>query len=245
MKKIVPFNNVLKLNTDVSEITAISLEHDIKTESDLISGSFYITGEYKITDGQLDRESFSFELPFDIALSNEYKEGTLVIDIDDFRYELIDRDKLKVNIDLFIDGEIVEVVMPRDTRCLDMDMDVEPLDKDEDTSEVVEEEIVPERIELLKEMLTDKEDDYVNDKSINIENVNNNEEENKNEFINIFNGVNEEEKYVTYRVYRVMEGDTIDKILDKYKVSKEELGNYNDITNINVGDKLIIPAYDK
>ncbi len=242
MKKIVPFNNVLKFDTDVSEITAISLEHDIKTESDLISGSFYITGEYKITDGQLDRESFNFELPFDIALSNEYKEGTLVIDIDDFRYELVERDKLKVNIDLFIDGEIIDV----QERCLDMDMDVEPLDYEKVSSEVVEEEkIVPERIELLKEMLTDKEDDYVNDKDINIENVNNNEEENKNENINIFNSFSNDDKYVTYRVYRVLEGDTIDKILEKYKVTKDELADYNDITNINVGDKLIIPAYDK
>ena len=30
VKKIVPFNNVLTFNTDVCEITAISLEHEIK-----------------------------------------------------------------------------------------------------------------------------------------------------------------------------------------------------------------------
>ena len=29
MKKIVPFNNVLELESDACEITAISLEHDI------------------------------------------------------------------------------------------------------------------------------------------------------------------------------------------------------------------------
>ena len=51
MKKIVPFNNILTFNTDVSEITAISLEHDIKLAPDSISGVFHISGEYKITDG--------------------------------------------------------------------------------------------------------------------------------------------------------------------------------------------------
>ena len=41
MKKIVPFNNVLDFNTDVKEITAISLEHEInKTEDkDYVNGS--------------------------------------------------------------------------------------------------------------------------------------------------------------------------------------------------------------
>ena len=36
MKKIVPFNNVLDFSTDVCEITAISLEHKIKTEEDVL-----------------------------------------------------------------------------------------------------------------------------------------------------------------------------------------------------------------
>ena len=69
MKKIVPFNNVLNFETDVCEITAISLEHKIDMEDDAISGVFYITGEYKIIDGQLEREKFNFELPFDIAIT--------------------------------------------------------------------------------------------------------------------------------------------------------------------------------
>ena len=108
MKKIVPFNNVLTFNTDICEITAISLEHDIKKEKDAISGVFYISGEYKITDGQLDKDKFNFELPFDVALGSNYDLNTLDVDIDDFRYEQISRNELKVNIDLYIDGEIIE-----------------------------------------------------------------------------------------------------------------------------------------
>ena len=115
MKKIVPFNNVLQFNTDVREITAISLEHEINKSPDMISGVFYISGEYKITDGQLDKEKFNFELPFDIALSSNYRSDSLLVDIDDFRYDLISDKDLKVNIDLYIDGE-VEEPLPRETR---------------------------------------------------------------------------------------------------------------------------------
>lgn len=285
MRKIVPFNNILNFNTDVREITAISLEHDINTENDLISGTFYISGEYKITDGQLDRETFNFELPFDIALGSEYDRNTLIIDIDDFRYELIDRDKLKVNIDLFIDGEVTSVESTDEERCIEAEELPEPIHinvdnditngfvdnndnlvlEDEDKSleedmineesfleeslesEIdIQEETMPERIDLLEEMLNSNKEDNMNNNTV-IENDNdigiNNEFTNNN--VNLFGDLNEEEKYVTYRVYRVSEGDTIDKILEKYKVSKEELNNYNDITNINVGDKLIIPTNDK
>ena len=98
MKKIIPFNNVLDFNTDVKEITAISLEHEIKKYPDMVSGIFYISGEYKITEGLLEREKFNFELPFDIALTNNYNTDSLFVDIDDFRYDLISDKNLKVNI---------------------------------------------------------------------------------------------------------------------------------------------------
>lgn len=242
MKKIVPFNNVLNFETDVCEITAISLEHKIDMEDDAISGVFYITGEYKITDGQLEREKFNFELPFDIALGNTYDRSTLVVDIDDFRYEIVDRNKLKVNIDLYIDGEVVPDRIVEEDR-----IDNNNLEEEVDTNKEVD-EIEPvitsskERIDLLDEMLDNSEEkDMESEKEININNENNNNQEN----INILNGISNDTEYVTYRVYRIMEGDTIDKIIEKYKVSREELEKYNDLGDIKIGDKLIIPANDK
>lgn len=304
MRKIVPFNNVLNFSTDVCEITAISLEHDINMTSDLISGQFHITGEYKITDGDILREKFSFDLPFDIALGQEYDRDTLVVDIDDFRYELIERNKLKVNIDLYIDGEILEEVREEYIECndkIDKDGAVvvnDDRNRDEEVELMKDEEIVIEegkddllsddgneidnrpiinevninelseytglkdgkldkdvvvnevnnagRIELLDEMLNDKEEkkmanDIESNESIENNDVNNNNNNNNN----IFSGFNEEEKYVTYRVHRVMDGDTVDKLLEEYGISKEELAKYNAIENIKPGDKLIIPTNDK
>lgn len=278
MKKIIPFNNVLQFNTDVREITAISLEHEIKKYPDMISGTFYITGEYKITDGQLDKEKFNFELPFDIALSNNYELDSLLVDIDDFRYDLISDKDLKINIDLYIDGEEIvsppiereiykeelnyeeKIEEPKNIRELTDEILSELVDteneyfKPEDQIENQEEiqesttnndsELIPsseiiddietERIDLLKDMLTDDKENTMNEEI----NINNNENINNN----IFEPTEVEEKYVTYRVYKVLDTDTIDSIIAKYNVTKEMLADYNNIENITPGDKLIIPT---
>lgn len=257
MKKIVPFNNVLNFDTDVCEITAISLEHEIKNDEGTVSGVFFISGEYKITDGQIDKDKFSFELPFDIALGCDYNLDTMVVDIDDFRYELIDRNKLKVNIDLYIDGEVIEhpTIIDSEEVSVEKVDDTEFIDNLEmNDDRSGEEEVKPEiedTIDVLEELTNDREEE-MDKQEITIENINVNDNDNPNENINssseeeidLFNGFNEEEKYVTYRVYRVSEGDTLDKILKKYNTTKEELAKYNNISEINVGDKLIIPAND-
>lgn len=262
MRKIIPFNNVLTFNTDVCEISAISLEHDIKLADDSISGVFYISGEYKITDGLLEKESFNFELPFDIALGKQYDLNTLVVDIDDFRYELVGRNELKVNIDLYIDGDIIEDPIIVENQKQDKSNEIEE-DKsnikdeiknndsvsDNENNEPIREEVV-ESLDLLDEMLENNKENKVKEEkkekdNIDIDISNENTNDTTNENIDIFSGFNEEEKYVTYRVYRVNENDTIDNILEKYNITKEELAKYNSIESIKPGDKLIIPANDK
>lgn len=245
MKKIVPFTNTLDFKTDVCEITAISLEHEIVKDVDCISGNFLISGEYKINDGDLLKEPFDFSLPFDIALGCNYNIDTLLVDIDDFRYELIDRNKLKVSIDLYVDGEIVKdeeinfsnreiVNIIDDDNIISSNMDIR-----EEVEEKVEEDV--EEVELLNEMLEDNKGEDMKEEIENEVNITNNIENN-----NIFNiSNNNEEVYVTYRVYSVSEGDTVDKIMEKYKVTKEELEKYNNLEDIKIGDKLIIPSNEK
>ena len=258
MKKIVPFNNVLELASDACEITAISLEHDINIADDTISGLFYINGEYKMTDGAINRKQFNFELPFDIALGSNYDRSSMVVDIDDFRYELVERNKLKVNIDLYIDGEVKEIVNDmeaKDIREIVDDKEVKDIDNNDNDEEVLEDIMPIERkIDLISEMLDNEEDKDGNQMNIDNININNNNNENVNDNANnnddnhsdmIFNGFNEEEKYVTYRVYRVATDDTIGKILEKYNVTKEDLLPYNNIEDIKPGDKLIIPTNEK
>ena len=57
----------------------------------------------------------------------------------------------------------------------------------------------------------------------------------------LFSNLNSEETYVTYYVYIVKEEDSLEKILTKYEITKEDFENYNDINNIKPGVKVIIP----
>lgn len=216
MKKIIPFSNILKFKTDVSEITAISLEHKINKESNAISGVFYISGEYKIMDGVMDKEQFKFDLPFDIALGTNYDIDTIDVDVDDFRYELVDNNKLKIDIEMYLDGK-------EDLTRLKED------DLDKDTN-------------LLHEMLSDKDDKIDIDINNYSENVSNNEN-NNDEQVSKTDSSLDDNNYVTYRVYRVNPGDTVESIISKYEITKEDLMDYNDdLDNIKPGDKLIIQS---
>lgn len=225
MKKVISFKKELPFKTNISEISSISLEHTInEKENDLISGIFYVSGEYKMTETSINKESFNFEIPFDIALDSRYDTSKIKFDIDDFYYEIINVDTLKVNIDVYVDGlnEIKEK-----ERCIEEEtLDSIKVDK--------KEEVLP---------VNDGRD---NEPTINIENVNENvntnENINTNESVNLFDNISNAETYSTYYVYIVKDGDTIDKILEEFKVTKEELSNYNDISNIKANDKLIIPT---
>lgn len=66
-------------------------------------------------------------------------------------------------------------------------------------------------------------------------------EEIKDKITTMFN-TNGEDKYMTYNVCIIRDGDTIESILEKYKIDKELLEKYNDLTEIKKGDKLLIPS---
>ena len=69
------------------------------------------------------------------------------------------------------------------------------------------------------------------------EDVINNIEERDFEILN----TNYQEGYMTYKIYIVREGDTVESILEKYQITLDKLSKYNTINELNIGDKLIIP----
>lgn len=230
MKKVISFKKELPFKTNISEISSISLEHTIKEkENDLISGIFYVSGEYKMTETSINKESFNFEIPFDIALDSRYDTSKIKFDIDDFYYEIINTDTLKVNIDVYVDG-LNEI---KEERCIEEEtLDSIKVEKKEEVLPSMEEDNVEPTINI----------ENVN-KNINInENTNINENINTNESVNLFDNISNTETYSTYYVYIVKDSDTIENILEEFKVTKEELSNYNDISNIKANDKLIIPT---
>lgn len=242
MKQIVPFKKELPFKTKVSEITSISLEREINVLEDaVITGVFHITGDYKMNEGSINREEFSFDLPFDITLDPRYDIDSVKSDIEDFYYDVINEDTLKVNIDLYIEAEYKEetpLVVEEEqeevrTTAEEIPLENTPIQTISGTLE--KEEKIMENI---------KEEDIVeNTKEEKITSSTTKEERDDDGITasDLFSNLDDTETYSTYYVYIVKEEDTIDKILVKYGITKEELESYNDITGIKPGDKVIIP----
>ena len=232
MKKIIPFKKEMLFNTNVSEITSISLEHDLKVKSsNLISGNFFINGEYKMSDSSTNTEIFNFELPCDINLDDRYIIDNTQVDIDDFYYEIINSNILQVNIDVLIDKleeKIIEPIMNEvEIKTTTLDELEKDLVREDNMNELLEKDIVEEMqkpdeiVEGLKEERCIEEEDSVN---------------------SLFNNFSDDsETYKTYKICIIREGDTVDSIMQKYSITQEQLEQYNDLKEINLGDKLIIP----
>lgn len=222
MKKIVPFKKDLNFKTNLSEITSISLENSLKlSNNNLVTGNFIITGDYKMTDNSTNTESFSFELPFDINIDEKYDTKNLNIDIDDFYYEIIDNKILSVNIDVLLDKlEEVPLIVNNETtveRCYD--------EEEFPFKEI--ENVVP--TELTKETEEDTKRNNI-EKDENVKSIFNNFDDSTDTFS-------------TYRVYIFRETDTIEGIMKKYSISNENLSLYNNLSDIKIGDKIIIPSF--
>ena len=52
----------------------------------------------------------------------------------------------------------------------------------------------------------------------------------------------EDKDFVTYKIYIIKEGDGVENILKNYNVSRELLEEYNDLNDLKIGDKIIIPV---
>ena len=242
MKKIIPFEKELMFKTKVCEITAISIEHNYKMEDDdLITGKFIISGEYKMTEGSINREKFEYAIPFDIALDSRYDTNNMVVDIDDFNYSVINNDILKVKITLYIEGDLVKT---EEVPLKEVKENIKEVIKEEEP-EIVNSIIYnkKEEKELKEEVRESGEEEKEVELNVENVNINNNVNDSVSEIKNsLFDNLDSGETYSTYHVYIVKEDDTIDKIMTKYNVSKDDLADYNDLSDIKPGDKIIIPT---
>ena len=207
MKKIVPFKNEIPFKTKIGEITSISLEHTLHKEGTSVVGEFVISGAYKL-DSNSDNESFNYEIPCEISLDEHYDISHALIDINDFYYEILNDNKLVVNIEVVID-KIVENLVNVEKQVITIDAN--DIDKEETSSSV----------ELLDSVRDSSSDNVIE---------------------TLASDCNSQDEYVTYHIHIVREKDTINTILEKYHVDNEMLSLYNDVTEIKIGDKLLIPT---
>lgn len=222
MKKIIPFKKDIIFKNNLSEITSISLEHSLHISNDnLITGEFIVSGDYRMTESSINTDEFKYNLPFDINMDEHYILDKVEIDIDDFYYEIKDNNVLSVCIEVLIDN-IEEKSLIEEIKINKEDVMKEFLIED-NSLELVRND----QDNILELSGLDKED----------------AKEIKNEMKTLFDNIDDNnETYSTYYVYIVRENDSIETIIQKYNINKESLEMYNDLKEIKIGDKIIIPS---
>lgn len=167
-------------------------------------------------------------------VSGSYKKTEASINIDEFSFEL----PFEIN----IDGKY-------ETKDITVDIN-------DFYYEIVDNETLSLNIEIIIENLYEKEVamDNKDNNTIDKENENNIGKENenrkieseteKNQIESIFDDMDCNEKYVTYKVYILTENDTLESVIKKNNTKKSILEKYNDLSEIKIGDKIIIPSND-
>lgn len=253
----------LLFKNNIKDITSISLDSDYKIENSSLVGNFIISGEYKIHEVSINREKFNFKIPFNIEIDKDIDKKTIKLEITNFVYDY-KQDELIVNIDYEILGDRESVLLFDDEESLDEFLnkrEVEVidtrLDEIKNTTErksidkIEEKELdtdIKNKIELNDSQNNTRLDtnDNLDDLENKIDIIEPKEEEreqiNTNEIINSIDTNND--KFITYKVYKIHENETLESIVIKYHTTIDDLKEYNDLSNLNIGDKIIIPSYE-
>lgn len=247
MKKIISFEKKIEFPSMIGEITSISLEHNLKfIDSSNIEGELIVSGTYKLTEASRIEEEFKYNLPTEILMGENLEIETAKIDIDDFYYEIENDYTLICYIDVKVEGvEIIEIEEKEEKYQEDK------LNKLTKMPILEELSLQPENLEIEKsnEQNLNRECDgdfLENKEEIEMEKEEMIETKEVPVVSSLFENINEtEETYATYSVYILREEETINSIIEKYKTTKEELENYNDLSNISIGSKIIIPLHEQ
>jgi hypothetical protein len=230
MKQVIPFYKEIVFKSNIANLTSISLEHTEKVLDGEVSGEFIIYGDYKEHNDTTEKENFKYKLRFTALIPNDIDPNTVRIDISDFRYEQIDADVLRIDIDFCIEGD--EVRCSKDNEILEDEvlakLEAEEVDKylDEQINEVLN---IKEEVKVVEEPLLEEQRDEIIEEII----------EHKEEKVETL------EEYVTYHVHVVGNNDSLEKIIKEYNTNIDMLNQYNDIKELKVGDKVIIPEYNE
>ena len=169
----------------------------------------------------------------EFIISGDYKENDNTLNTEPFIYNIpfdimIDnnyiRDKVKIDIDNFN----YEIKEPNSLEInITISLDGVEEKKEEPLIEVIDEDTLEDK----------REEILFKEEPIEVKEVSN------EEVTSIFNNFsNKDDKYVTYHVHIFREKDEIDEILKTYNISKDELEEYNDLSKVTLGTKLIIPS---
>lgn len=268
MKKTISFEKKLEFPSMIGEITAISLDQNLQfVDESNITGNFKITGRYKMTEASRIEEDFSYELPVEIILKEKISLDTAKVDIEDFYYEIENDDTMICYIDVKVEGvEIIDITepqpeieknefiesnkkekitnpSPKESRCLE-EKDFPTLEKKQDLNQehpqIEPLETKSSNLEQLRECDGEYNNTLENTESPTQKSADSSLNEEVGSLFSSFK--DSDETFSTYSVYILRQEETIQTLIEKYHTTKEELEKYNDLTNLTIGTKIIIPT---
>ena len=238
MKSVIPFTKELDFNAKVQEITSISLEREFSVEEGSVVGNLFVTGDYKSHEISVNVTPFSFKIPFTIEIPDNLDKDSITIEISDFAYDMVDDSKITVHIELELEGqeiekeeeeEVSEPVVEVDSEEILKMMEERHDDEDADTTQDIEE----------------KEEEKSNDEKVDREEVlieaKNEKSLQESEDV-IMQNVDADNEFTTYHIHMVKEGETVETICTMYNSNMNLLMDYNDLSNLAPGEKILIPS---
>ena len=252
MKQIISFEKEIPFKTMIGEVESIALEHTLTFQDDSsIQGDFIVSGTYKITKDTQTSLDFSYKVPVDIVLTTPLDDDREV-EIDHFTYEILDEEALLVHIDLAVMGREKIDILEEDEVLKEQEKIIEKIEteKEEPMEDshfafqkdfVLDKEEGKKEVELFKED-TRKEKNEEKNKEETLKTISQ-EDTSKEVMHSIFSAFKDtEETFSTYSIYILRENDTLDEVLNRYGVTKEEISEYNQLDDLKVGSKLILPT---
>lgn len=223
MNEVYVIDKEFLFKNSVHSITSISIEHEQKLENSHLIGEFIISGDYRLHEVSINREDFSFRVPFDVEIKSNVNLDSVELEITDFSYN-INEDELAVHVEYLVTGEqnLIEFVEESDLEDFLKNNDAEIVNLSEQIR--YEEEPKGEKISDLIKDESSEERDHIDevDKETIIDNV------------------KAEENFVTYHIHTVLPSDTIESICSQYNISLNDLKKLNNVDELTINMKLII-----
>lgn len=216
MKQVIPFKKEINLKNKFDSITSLTLEHDYHINDEIIEGVFLVNGTLRSTEASLVDEDFFYKLPFEIALSDLIDKDTINLKINDFTYKIISDEELSLDIKLDLEYEEDNLSDKFETF----------LNDNVRNEEVQEDEVIEETEPILEDdIIINAEKDKLDEESTST----------------LTDFVADKKNYVLYKVHLVKEYEDYNSICAKYNVPMNLLNEYNDMKELKIGDKVIIP----
>ncbi len=247
----------------IYEITSMSIEYNFDIIGSNCKGEFILSGDYRLHEVSINKEDFSFKFPFNVEINSNINLDSVEVEITDFSYGF-NEDVLTAYVEYIVRGEqsLIEFAEETDLEEFLQNNETEIINLSEEEDNKEPEELIEEKLfretenfaELSPEItpveIPENNEFLDTNPKINAEGVGRDKdqeivpEENKISEVDkdaIIDNINTDESFVTYNVHTVTASDTVDEICKAYKISGNDLKRFNDIDELTLNQKLIIP----